>query len=689
MSRRLTLLPLIWLGIGLVPQVSVAAADVVAPVTAVTVYSDRARVLRTARVALRGGTGTRVELPLLPAGVDASSIRVELDASRSPDAEVSRVEIGFVQPSEVKLPSHEAEKLLAELESLDDQLAQLAAEQSAYAAQLRLIGRLLPSANGLGQPTGTLQVPPPRLNPLGWGAVMGWTAQLYDRVQKKQHELSEKQRQIHLSRRVLVEKGQQLGGLLRRGGYRVTATVTGSGSADLLLGYLIGGAHWRPSYDIQFVPSQNRVELKLAGLVKQQTGEDWTDAQLTLSTAVPATATQLPKLLTWKLGERERFIPTPRPQPEYVPPPPRIPPRPPVVDDDPQARVEQRLLAKLGMPQRGPVVDGRFANVRDAEKSRFDQNAQEESPALERDADGIPDAADVVPMQAAPMATPPPPPPPPPGRPEVVMAAPVMQSSELSMQVRVDGKTKAKRYPPTSATGSTVREAEVIGFGLAPPPGYQPVSSQLASESGGYDLVFPALAPETVKSGGGERRVALLSRSFPVEVSRKVMPALAPEAFLIAEIKNPSPEPLPAGAAQLFVGADPAGVAQLKLMAPGEVVPLPLGLDRAIRPARNVQVTTVEKGVFSKDEISEYTVTTELTNPYKVPIQLRLYDQVPLVADKNVEIQLVRSEPPATFDEKTGNLEWRPQLPPGSKLSTKFVYTLKRPKGYRLGQSQY
>ena len=32
------------------------------------------------------------------------------------------------------------------------------------------------------------------------------------------------------------------------------------------------------------------------------------------------------------------------------------------------------------------------------------------------------------------------------------MAAPVMQSSELSMQVRVDGKTKAKRYPPTSAT---------------------------------------------------------------------------------------------------------------------------------------------------------------------------------------------------------------------------------------------
>ncbi len=689
MPRALTVPQLfsVWMGL-FAPQLVFASVD--APISAVTVYSDRARVTRTARVPLRGGSPMKVELPLLPAGVDTSSIRVELDARHSADAEVSRVEIAFVPPSEVKLPTQEAESLLQELDAIDDQLATVGAELAAYAAQLRLIGRLLPSANGLGQPTLGLQ-PPPKLNPMGWGAVMDWTFQLQERVQKKQRELVEKQRLLHKSQRVLLEKGRLMGGLLRQGGYRVTAMVTGSGSADVLLSYLISRATWRPIYDIQFAPSQNRVELKLAGQVSQQTGEDWTSAQLTLSTAIPATATQLPKLLTWKLGERERFVPTPRPQTEYPPPPPRVPARPISIEDDPQFRLQQRLLGKLGMAPVGGVVGGRFdQNQKGAYDQRIAEQTKEESAALERDADGVADAVDEMPAQLTQSAQPPPPPPPPPMAPVAVAEATTAAPAPV---YRMEAKAKGKRSAPSmsmTSSGPMGGEAEVIGFGLSPPPGYRPsVNMTLASASGGYDLVFPSLAPETIKSGQGERRVALLSRSFPVEVSRKVMPALAPEAFLVAEMKNPSPEPLPSGTAQLFVGADPAGVAQLKLMAPGEVISLPLGLDRAIRPARNVQMTTVEKGVFNKDEVSEYVVTTELTNPYKVPLNLRIYDQVPLAADKNVEIQLLRSEPTANYDEKTGNLEWRPQLQPGAKLVTKFVYTLKRPKGYRLGQSQY
>jgi hypothetical protein len=62
---------------------------------------------------------------------------------------------------------------------------------------------------------------------------------------------------------------------------------------------------------------------------------------------------------------------------------------------------------------------------------------------------------------------------------------------------------------------------------------------------------------------------------------------------------------------------------------------------------------------------------------------------VPLVGDKNVEIKLLRTEPQAGFDDKTGMLEWRPSIPPGAKLVTKFVYTLTRPKGYKLSQTQY
>jgi hypothetical protein len=52
---------------------AIAAPVTDAPVTDVTVFSDRARVVRTARVSLSGTE--RLELPLLREGVDPESIR--------------------------------------------------------------------------------------------------------------------------------------------------------------------------------------------------------------------------------------------------------------------------------------------------------------------------------------------------------------------------------------------------------------------------------------------------------------------------------------------------------------------------------------------------------------------------------------------------------------------------------------
>jgi len=56
----------------------------------------------------------------------------------------------------------------------------------------------------------------------------------------------------------------------------------------------------------------------------------------------------------------------------------------------------------------------------------------------------------------------------------------------------------------------------------------------------------------------------------------------------------------------------------------GETFTLPLGLDRSIKPIRNVRVVTSESGLISKDETSEYTVTIEVANPGRQPMRLRV-----------------------------------------------------------------
>jgi uncharacterized protein (TIGR02231 family) len=234
-------------------------------------------------------------------------------------------------------------------------------------------------------------------------------------------------------------------------------------------------------------------------------------------------------------------------------------------------------------------------------------------------------------------------------------------------------------------------QATTVGLALSPPAAWRAptfAADLPAAQAGGYDLAFPSLRTETVRTGKGPRRVALFAESWPVAVERKLFPAIAPEAFLVAEIKNPSSRPLPGGSANLFVGADPAGVAHLKLVAPGEPFTLPLGLDRAIKPVRNVKLVTTEKGVFSKDEVNQYVVTIEVANPYRTAIPVRIEDQLPVTSDKNVEIKLTKTSPEAAVDAPKGALEWKLTVPPSGKAQVSFEYTLKRPKGWRLHQSQ-
>jgi len=217
-------------------------------------------------------------------------------------------------------------------------------------------------------------------------------------------------------------------------------------------------------------------------------------------------------------------------------------------------------------------------------------------------------------------------------------------------------------------------------------PYYGPTSPVTLAQ--GYDLLFTSLQRETVPSAKGTRRVALWSQKWPVTVERKIFPALAPEAFLVAELKNPSKQVLPGGPAQLYVGADPAGKAQLKLVSPGEAFTLPLGIDRALRPQRNVTLTEKIEGFISKDEVTTYTVTTEINNPYRAPVASRIYDQIPITDQKDVEVKLVSSNPVAIQDQKNGWLEWRLTLPPQKKTTVTFTYTLRRPRGWRLWQQE-
>ncbi|MFY1825792.1 mucoidy inhibitor MuiA family protein [Myxococcus fulvus] len=710
-------------------------ASTEAPITDVTVYSDRARVVRTASLQVSGTQ--RLELPLLPETVDPASIQVEAQGAR-----VASVEVRPAQLS--PFPVAEATALLATVDRLGDEFTRANVEYLAYERQVAALGRIQPKALGEGSDGAN-----GALSPGGWSEAAAFLVDLRTKREARMRELEARMQVLRNELEARQVDAGRLGALPSRRGFEVRVALTGSGAAKVRLSYLVlQQARWYPRYELQLNPAQQRVQVAFSGLVSQETGEDWTRARLTLSTALPSTFTALPKLTTWKLGTAERFIPEARRTDELPSEPPPLPRLSPPLDVVAELRRELLVRAQgRGQPRPSekvaqaprPAPTPTESRAPEPESSRPSSSARvvpgSDAFVLGNiiDAQSRTPVSDVVVTATSPSL---------PGEATTVTDTqgnyrlPPLPSGVYTLRyereqykpyARSDIQVRMQRTlrvnvellpeslgevveisgaPPTVDVGSTNtgvgfslhgaptsnwRPEPVVDryVGLAPPPGWRrpALDSQLpASLAGGHDLSFTAPRAETVPSGQGERTIPLLLESWPVQVERRVFPALASEAYLVARLKSPSRSALPGGTAALFVGDDPSGTASLPLIVPGEPFTLPLGMDPAVRTARDVRLVQSKQGFISKDDLNTYEVTLEVSNPYPFAMQTHVVDQWPLGWGGDVEATLVRTEPLASQDPKTGVLRWDVVIPASSKQTLTFEYRLKRPQNWKLIQ---
>ncbi len=661
----------------LVATLLLAATSPGAQVTAVTVFNDRARVVREARLELHGSA--RFELALLPDSVDPGSVRLEVSGANGGKAEVRQVELVHVD-TEI-FPEAEARKLLDQLDEADDRLALAQRERKIVRDQLQALEGIAPVA-----PSPDLRGPAPKLNSSGWAQVLAFLSGASERLRARARETTTRIERLARERQKLAAEAQALGETRRRSGLQVTALLSGEGPVRATLSYLVGQTRWRPAWELTYRDGTQpggdgaeTVQARLDGLVSQATGEEWTAANLTLSTAVPGSATAIPELLSWRIGQKERFQPISHAERPAARPAP--PPDAPTPDEELRANASREQLRERLVERAGQSAA--------ADKESEDQGALDgEASAAKTLPEGLavgggragaqkrsmakptPSRPQAAPVAAAPHFFAPPTAAPPPPR--------SAQSNAMSYELDVaNSALSAKPAAPTEQ------------IGLSPPPGWLPPwfpPDAPASLAGGFDLAFTAAHPETLESGAAARRVPLFAESWPVKTERRCYPALAAQAWLVAKLRVPAARALPGGGAQLFVGADPAGEAQLKPMAPGEELTLPLGIDRAIKPERNVAQLQSEKGLFSKGDVDDYQVTIELANPYPHSIDLRVFDQLPLQGDERVEVELLRAQPAVTPDKDSGQLEWAFALAAGEKTQLTFAYRLRRPHGARLHQ---
>ena len=283
------------------------AAPVVADsrVTAVTVYTDRAVVTRTATLTLAAPGAVEVTFEKLPANLLDQSLTVSGRGTAQAtilDVTARLAHVDFTPNERVKLIEDQLRVLAKERRGLDDRTKLLELQRKGIDQTETTL--LSPASKDVARPT-----------------VAEITAALTfvtDQRAKITAEIValDDQREVLAAKQTALER--QLAQLRGSGGksYK-TVTIrldaTTAGNLDLALGYAVHGASWTPSYDVRANSNDAGIALSYFGLVRQNTGEDWKDIALTLSTARPSLGGAAPEIGNWVV---EQFVPRPvRPAP--------------------------------------------------------------------------------------------------------------------------------------------------------------------------------------------------------------------------------------------------------------------------------------------------------------------------------------------------------------------------------------
>lgn len=284
-------------GLFLALAAALSAAPVESQISAVTVYTDRAVVTRTATANLTPGQ-TELVFERLPEALWEQSLQVSGRGTAQAtilDVSARRTFVDFT-------PNERAAELEQQLRAAQAEQRQLADERAVLDTQRQATVQYL---NGAVSPGGK-DVDRPKLDDVRAALAFGrqQLAELAAATQQLDARAEDMQRKIAALEAQLNELRGGRGRAYKTVVVRVAANQ--AGSLDVTLAYTVGGAQWQPSYDARVASSERAVALGYFGVVRQNTGEDWPEVALTLSTARPALGGAAPELSPWPLEVFDR-----------------------------------------------------------------------------------------------------------------------------------------------------------------------------------------------------------------------------------------------------------------------------------------------------------------------------------------------------------------------------------------------
>ena len=271
-----------------------------AKIARVTVYADRAEVVRRFATTLPAGEHALV-FDALPGETDLSSVRVTGQGS------FSLIDIRAETIQTLEVTDTQVRELSTKLKAEQVKLQEVTQAQTRNAQRRASLDKVLGRLTAVGKESAN-----PDLDPAKWAGYLTYHVESLAKLDQETLGLKGRDDALRAEINRLERELIQLNGnrTKYRNVARVKIEVTQAGPQEFELTYVVAGPSWSPHYDVRADTVAKKLTVAYQAQVRQRTGEDWLGVSLRLSTAQPGVGGREPELAPWALYKAEPVVPT-------------------------------------------------------------------------------------------------------------------------------------------------------------------------------------------------------------------------------------------------------------------------------------------------------------------------------------------------------------------------------------------
>lgn len=430
-----------------------------------------------------------------------------------------------------------------------------------------------------------------------------------------------------------------------------------TGEANFTVSYFVPSASWTPFYEVNVESVNKPIELVYKASISQNTGVEWKDVDLTLSTTQPNLSGQVPLLSPWTLN----FV-QPRAQ------------RAPARYNHSTKRSANYLGSGVTGFVRGTVIDADSrealpaatvialdanGNTISGASSDFDGNYKIDlkQKAFTLKVNYLGYEEQYIPINGN------------------LIQVQLYSSSEMLDEVQISAEKIVSMDVATSRNISS-------NSGYAPPIQSIPATSQTyqASQVSQKATFFEynIKGKNTVPSSNLAEIVHIQDIEIPAKYEYQTVPKLDKDVFLVARIFGWEDYNLLNGSARLYFEKTFVGESYLDIQFTQDTLGLSLGRDKNIVVSRDKVAEQSGMTSFSGNKKEEREFKIQVRNNKSQAIALRVSDQIPISSNKKITVKLEESSD-AIIDELTGMLKWMLNLEPSKTQEYTIKYSVTYP----------